>query len=115
MLHAMTFAAVLASCQTNGGAGEKSGIDLANLDSTYQPGADFYMYATGGWQKSHPLTDEYSRFGSFDILQENNNKQLPITTTISSISTTANTFVVARECISGNWAMVAKKTMASTC
>ena len=34
------------------------------------------MYATGGWQKSHPLTDEYSRFGSFDILQENNNKQL---------------------------------------
>ena len=76
MLHAMTFAAVLASCQTNDGAGEKSGIDLANLDSTYQPGADFYMYATGGWQKSHPLTDEYSRFGSFDILQENNNKQL---------------------------------------
>ena len=72
----MTFAAVLASCQTNGGAGEKSGIDLANLDSTYQPGADFYMYATGGWQKNHPLTDEYSRFGSFDILQENNNKQL---------------------------------------
>ena len=72
----MTFAAVLASCQTNGGAGEKSGIDLANLDSTYQPGADFYMYATGGWQKSHPLTDEYSSFGSFDILQENNNKQL---------------------------------------
>lgn len=72
----MTFAAVLASCQTNGGSGEKSGIDLANLDSTYQPGADFYMYATGGWQKSHPLTDEYSRFGSFDILQENNNKQL---------------------------------------
>ena len=45
MLHAVTFAAVLASCQTNGGAGEKSGIDLANLDSTYQPGADFYMYA----------------------------------------------------------------------
>ncbi len=38
--------------------------------------ADFYMYATGGWQKNHPLTDEYSSFGSFDILQENNNKQL---------------------------------------
>ena len=76
MLHAMTFAAVCASCQTNGGQGEKSGIDLANLDSAYQPGTDFYMYATGGWQKAHPLTDEYSRFGSFDVLQENNNKQL---------------------------------------
>ena len=34
------------------------------------------MFATGGWQKAHPLTDEYSRYGSFDVLQENNNKQL---------------------------------------
>ena len=76
MLHAMTFAAVLASCQTNGESRQKSGIDLANLDSTYLPGTDFYMFATGGWQKAHPLTDEYSRYGSFDGLQENNNKQL---------------------------------------
>lgn len=76
MLHAMTFAAILASCQTHGGEGQNSGIDLANMDSTYLPGTDFYMYATGGWQKAHPLTAEYSRFGSFDVLQENNNKQL---------------------------------------
>ena len=76
MLHAMTFAAVLASCQTNGESSQKSGINLANLDSTYLPGTDFYMFATGGWQKAHPLTDEYSRYGSFDVLQENNNKQL---------------------------------------
>ena len=40
MLHAMTFAAVLASCQTNGESSQKSGIDLANLDSTYLPGTD---------------------------------------------------------------------------
>ena len=53
-----------------------SGIDLANLDSTYLPGTDFYMYATGGWQKLHPLTAEYSRFGSFDMLQEDNNQRL---------------------------------------
>lgn len=53
-----------------------SGIDLANLDSTYLPGTDFYMYATGGWQKAHPLTAEYSRFGSFDQLQEDNNQRL---------------------------------------
>ena len=45
MLHAMTFAAVLASCQTNGESSQKSGIDLANLDSTYLPGTDFYMFA----------------------------------------------------------------------
>ena len=26
--------------------------------------------------KNHPLTDEYSRFGSFDMLAENNRQQL---------------------------------------
>ena len=65
----------LASCQW----GEKTlkpGIDLANLDTTFLPGTDFYEYATHGWQVAHPLTAEYSRYGSFDVLQENNNRQL---------------------------------------
>ena len=53
-----------------------SGIDLANLDTLALPGADFYQYACGGWMKNHPLTDEYSRFGSFDMLAENNREQL---------------------------------------
>lgn len=53
-----------------------SGIDLANLDTMALSGTDFYQYACGGWMKNHPLTDEYSRFGSFDMLAENNRKQL---------------------------------------
>ena len=74
----MAAAASLAAC-TTGKMNEQrltSGIDLGNLDTTYQVGTDFYMYATGGWQKAHPLTAEYSRYGSFDALQENNNIQL---------------------------------------
>ena len=69
------FSAALVGCQM----GEKtlgSGIDLANLDTTFLPGTDFYEYATHGWQVANPLTAEYSRYGSFDVLQENNNKQL---------------------------------------
>ena len=66
--------AMLASCNMN--TALQSGIDLANLDTTYQAGTDFYMYATGGWQKNNPLTPEYSRYGSFDVLGENNIKQL---------------------------------------
>lgn len=54
----------------------QTGIDLANLDQTATPGNDFYQYATGGWREAHPLTDEYSRYGSFEMLYENNNKQL---------------------------------------
>ena len=53
-----------------------SGIDLANLDTTVVAGENFYDYACGGWMQLHPLTDEYSRFGSFDLLRENNREQL---------------------------------------
>ena len=53
-----------------------SGIKLENLDTTAVRGADFYQYACGGWMAAHPLTDEYSRFGSFDMLAENNREQL---------------------------------------
>ena len=40
------------------------------------PGTSFYQYACGGWVKDHPLTDEYSRFGTFDMLRENSREQL---------------------------------------
>ncbi len=63
-------------CNSKKEAAMTSGIDLANLDTTALPGTDFYQYACGGWIKAHPLTDEYSRFGSFDMLAENNREQL---------------------------------------
>ena len=53
-----------------------AGIRIENLDKTADPAVDFYQYACGGWMKTHPLTGEYSRFGSFDMLAENNREQL---------------------------------------
>ena len=53
-----------------------TGIRMENLDTTAVRGSDFYQYACGGWMAANPLTDEYSRFGSFDQLAENNREQL---------------------------------------
>ena len=55
---------------------QAGGIDLNNLDRSVSPEADFYQFACGGWMKAHPLTDEYGRFGSFDLLAENNRQQM---------------------------------------
>lgn len=47
-----------------------------NIDATIKPGEDFYGYACGGWQKSHPLKGEYSRYGVFDDIAEKNLQQV---------------------------------------
>ncbi|MFI3286142.1 MAG: M13 family metallopeptidase [Rikenellaceae bacterium] len=63
----------LASCAGSGNkAADVPAIDLANLDTTTAPSHDFYQYATGGWQERTPLKDEFSRYGAFDMLRENN-------------------------------------------
>ena len=52
------------------------GIDLTDLDTTMSPAQDFYQYACGGWIEKNPLPAEYARYGSFDQLAENTQKQL---------------------------------------
>lgn len=47
-----------------------------NLDTSIDLKQDFYGYACGGWQKSHPLKGEYSRYGVFDDIAEKNRRQL---------------------------------------
>ena len=54
----------------------QAGIKAENLDKSVRPADDFFRFATGGWQKLNPLPGAFSRFGSFDQLQENNNKRI---------------------------------------
>ena len=73
MAAALVSMAALSGCKQQAQSG---GIRLENMDTTVVAGNDFYQYACGGWIKANPITPEYSRFGSFEYLGEQNLKQI---------------------------------------
>ena len=64
----------MTACSTNSVEKQEvvPAIDAQNFDESIARNDDFYQWATGGWQKNNPLKPEYSRYGSFDVLRENN-------------------------------------------
>ena len=73
----VAFAFMSLSAMAQGQSQElRSGIDLTNLDNSVRPQDDFFSYACGGWMKKNPLPAAYSRYGSFDVLGEDNNKRI---------------------------------------
>lgn len=53
-----------------------AGIKIENMDMVVNPGNDFYDYATNGWRNNNPLPNDYTRYGSFEKLNEENNKRV---------------------------------------
>ena len=70
------FAMASISLMTMAQDGLRSGLDVTDFNKTVRPGDDFYEYACGGWMKKNPLPAAYSRYGSFDRLQEDNDKRV---------------------------------------
>ena len=68
--------AALTGCAGQQEAKMTTGIDLTNLDTTAVPGQDFFQYACGGFNEKHPLTAEYSRYGAFEMLIEENQNRI---------------------------------------
>ena len=52
------------------------GIRIENMDKSVRAQDDFYQFACNGWVKNNPLPAAYSRFGSFDVVQEENDKRI---------------------------------------
>jgi len=51
-------------------------IDVANMDPSVKPGDDFFRYVNGTWMKNNEIPPEYSQYGAFTVLYENNQDQL---------------------------------------
>ena len=62
-------------------------IDPANMDLSVKPGDDFFEYANGTWLKQNAIPAKETRWGSFNILrQENTDKLLTLLKEVSNNS-----------------------------
>lgn len=46
------------------------GLDTAGMDRSVSPGADFYSFASGTWQRTTEIPADRSSFGMFHVLQD---------------------------------------------
>ena len=54
--------------------GPASSVDKPAMNTAVDPCTDFYQYACGNWNASHPLPADRARFGRFNELQDHNEK-----------------------------------------
>ena len=52
---------------------QNKGFDISRMDKSVDACTDFFQYANGTWLKNTEIPAAYSRWGSFNILGENNN------------------------------------------
>ncbi|MDE6093441.1 MAG: M13 family metallopeptidase, partial [Muribaculaceae bacterium] len=69
-----TAGAVAGGCTSKGPAFKS--LDISSVDETVAVGEDFYGHVNNGWQKAHPLTAEHSRYGQFNVLDEQNQERV---------------------------------------
>lgn len=53
-------------------------IDPANMDLNVKPGNDFFRYVNGTWMANNPIPPEYSSYGAFHVLYDENQEDLKV-------------------------------------
>ncbi len=72
----LTLAAAVAAVALPLAAQEAHGINPADMDTGAKACRDFFHYADGGWIKANPIPPEYPRWGTFNVLAEENRDKL---------------------------------------
>src|SRR6185312_2321744 len=66
---------ILALCALSFGAlaaTSSEGLHTDWLDKSVDPAIDFFSYANGGWKANNPIPAAYSRWGTFNVLNNKN-------------------------------------------
>ncbi len=71
-------ALIIAACKNKSSDEAKRTVffDKTGMDTTVSPGENFFLYANGGWIKNTKIPASETRWGSFNILIDNNEKNL---------------------------------------
>ena len=64
------------ACNQTEQSKQEPAINTAYMDTTINPGDDFYRYVNGTWMASNPIPDDKTRYGAFDELIEKNREKL---------------------------------------
>jgi putative endopeptidase len=62
----------LAPALAHAAGAQSKAIDPANMDTSVQPGDDFFMYANGTWLKNNPIPPDQTEWGGFIQLRDHN-------------------------------------------
>ncbi len=76
MIKKLTFIVVIIQLTIMNAYSQTAPFDFSGMDKSVKPGDDFNMYVNGQWFKNTEIPSDQSRWGSFMILREENNKRL---------------------------------------
>ena len=76
MLRRSLFLGMFCAVSLSAYAASDEGLHIDWLDKSVDPTQNFFAFANGGWQKTHPIPADQSRWGTFNILQIDNQKVL---------------------------------------
>ena len=72
----LMFGALAATLAFGANAEHLKSLNGAGLDKEIKPSEDFYLYVNKAWMEANPLTPEYSRYGSFNILADSSDNRI---------------------------------------